>query len=373
MSGTFAGKVVLVTGAAMGVGAAIASEFAAEGAAVGLIDVDEAALDATVGEITAAGGTAIGFAGDIREAATSADAIATARRRSSAASTSSSTTRASCATGSSRVRRGGLGLRPRHQPQGDVPARRASRSPRCASAAAARSSTSPPCRPTGATRAPSPTARRRAASSRSPARSRSTTRARASACAPSRRAPCARRWCCDAAQRANAEDPDAALAQFAETHPIGRLIEPGRHRQRRAVPGQRQGRRDDRRNRPRRRRPRRGHRRLGHRERGIGTHGRTAEPHPRARLHRARAGPDGDADLRRPRRRRDQVRAPRRRVDAPLGHPQRQEPRRDGLVPRLQPQQAQRRRRPQGPARARAHPRGREGRRRGRRELPRRA
>ena len=75
---------------------------------------------------------------------------------------------------------------------------------------------------------------------------------------------------------------------------------------------------------------------------------RTAEPHPRARLHGARAGPDGDPDPRRPRCRRDQVRAAGRRVDAPLGHPQRPEPRRDGLVPGLQPQQAQRRGRPRG-------------------------
>ncbi len=57
-------------------------------------------------------------------------------------------------------------------------------------------------------------------------------------------------------------------------------------------------------------------------------------------------------------------------MDAPLGHPQRQEPRRDGLVPRVQPQQAQRRGRPQGREGARADPRAGEGRRRRRRELP---
>jgi NAD(P)-dependent dehydrogenase (short-subunit alcohol dehydrogenase family) len=30
----------------------------------------------------------------------------------------------------------------------------------------------------------------------------------------------------DAAQRSNPDDPDAALAEFAQTHPIGRLIQP---------------------------------------------------------------------------------------------------------------------------------------------------
>jgi NAD(P)-dependent dehydrogenase (short-subunit alcohol dehydrogenase family) len=30
----------------------------------------------------------------------------------------------------------------------------------------------------------------------------------------------------DAARRSNPDDPDAALAVFAQTHPIGRLIEP---------------------------------------------------------------------------------------------------------------------------------------------------
>jgi NAD(P)-dependent dehydrogenase (short-subunit alcohol dehydrogenase family) len=73
--GTFDGKVALVTGAALGIGAAIASELAREGAAVGLIDVDEAALATTTGEITAAGGRAIAFPADVREASTFTDAV----------------------------------------------------------------------------------------------------------------------------------------------------------------------------------------------------------------------------------------------------------------------------------------------------------
>jgi meso-butanediol dehydrogenase/(S,S)-butanediol dehydrogenase/diacetyl reductase len=69
MAGSFDGKVALVTGAALGVGAAIASALAEEGAAVGLIDVDATALDATVAEINATGvGAARAFAGDVRDA-----------------------------------------------------------------------------------------------------------------------------------------------------------------------------------------------------------------------------------------------------------------------------------------------------------------
>jgi NAD(P)-dependent dehydrogenase (short-subunit alcohol dehydrogenase family) len=76
VTGSFADKVVLVTGAAMGVGAAISAAFAEEGAAVGLIDVDPQALEATVRTITDAGGRAIGFPGDVREASVSTDAVA---------------------------------------------------------------------------------------------------------------------------------------------------------------------------------------------------------------------------------------------------------------------------------------------------------
>lgn len=52
---------VLVTGAASGIGRALAIRLAAEGAEVYLTDVDEAALLRTVAEITAAGG-AVGYA-----------------------------------------------------------------------------------------------------------------------------------------------------------------------------------------------------------------------------------------------------------------------------------------------------------------------
>lgn len=65
MPGSFDGKVVLVTGAAMGLGAAFATAFAAEGAAVGLLDPNEAQLDATVAAITETGGRAVPIVGDV--------------------------------------------------------------------------------------------------------------------------------------------------------------------------------------------------------------------------------------------------------------------------------------------------------------------
>jgi meso-butanediol dehydrogenase / (S,S)-butanediol dehydrogenase / diacetyl reductase len=74
---SFAGKVVLVTGAALGVGAAISAAFAEEGAAVGLIDIDEKALASTVDEINGAGaGRAVAFPGDVRDGDVSRNAVA---------------------------------------------------------------------------------------------------------------------------------------------------------------------------------------------------------------------------------------------------------------------------------------------------------
>jgi NAD(P)-dependent dehydrogenase (short-subunit alcohol dehydrogenase family) len=75
--GSFDGKVALVTGAAMGLGAAIATAFAAEGAAVGLLDVDEDALAGTVASITRAGGRAVPIVGDVSRAEAAERAIGT--------------------------------------------------------------------------------------------------------------------------------------------------------------------------------------------------------------------------------------------------------------------------------------------------------
>jgi NAD(P)-dependent dehydrogenase (short-subunit alcohol dehydrogenase family) len=52
----------------MGLGAGIASAFAAEGAAVGLLDPDEQALDATVRGLTDSGGRAVAIVGDVSTA-----------------------------------------------------------------------------------------------------------------------------------------------------------------------------------------------------------------------------------------------------------------------------------------------------------------
>src|SRR5208282_2570970 len=59
-------KIGIVTAAASGMGRAGALRFAREGAAVGVVDIDEAGVDAVVREITEAGGRALALAGDLR-------------------------------------------------------------------------------------------------------------------------------------------------------------------------------------------------------------------------------------------------------------------------------------------------------------------
>src|SRR5215831_4621151 len=61
------GKIGIVTAAASGMGRAGALRFAQEGAAVGVADIDQAGVDAVVGEIAAAGGRALALAGDLRQ------------------------------------------------------------------------------------------------------------------------------------------------------------------------------------------------------------------------------------------------------------------------------------------------------------------
>src|SRR6266568_2596992 len=60
-------KVGIVTAAASGMGRAGAVRFAREGAAVGVVDIDEAGVDAVVQEIAGAGGRVLGIVGDLRQ------------------------------------------------------------------------------------------------------------------------------------------------------------------------------------------------------------------------------------------------------------------------------------------------------------------
>jgi NAD(P)-dependent dehydrogenase (short-subunit alcohol dehydrogenase family) len=72
--GDFAGKVVLVTGGAGGIGAAAAELFARRGASVVVADRDVAGAAATAATIRAAGGVAVGNAVDVADRA-SVDAL----------------------------------------------------------------------------------------------------------------------------------------------------------------------------------------------------------------------------------------------------------------------------------------------------------
>jgi NAD(P)-dependent dehydrogenase (short-subunit alcohol dehydrogenase family) len=69
MGTRFAGKVAFVTGAASGIGRATALGFAAEGAAVAVVDVDADGIASVTQAITEAGGTAKGIEADVRESA----------------------------------------------------------------------------------------------------------------------------------------------------------------------------------------------------------------------------------------------------------------------------------------------------------------
>jgi 3-oxoacyl-[acyl-carrier protein] reductase len=68
-------RVAIVTGAARGIGEATARKLAADGLAVAVVDLDEAACATTVTEIHDAGGTALAIGADVADAAQVAAAV----------------------------------------------------------------------------------------------------------------------------------------------------------------------------------------------------------------------------------------------------------------------------------------------------------
>ena len=69
-------RIALITGAARGIGAAIARRFSQDGMAVALLDMDEAGAQETARQITSDGGSAIAIRADVTDEQQVADAVA---------------------------------------------------------------------------------------------------------------------------------------------------------------------------------------------------------------------------------------------------------------------------------------------------------
>src|SRR3954470_13436567 len=73
--GTTGQRVAVVTGAARGIGAAVATRLSRDGFAVAVLDLDESACAGTVEGITTAGGRALAVAVDVADAGSVAAAV----------------------------------------------------------------------------------------------------------------------------------------------------------------------------------------------------------------------------------------------------------------------------------------------------------
>lgn len=71
----FSGKSILITGGAGGLGSQIARTAIAQGASVGILDTNEAAIQALVSELKATGGNAAGEKVDVRDSKSVTDAV----------------------------------------------------------------------------------------------------------------------------------------------------------------------------------------------------------------------------------------------------------------------------------------------------------